>query len=74
VGVHTGEVEVRGDDIAGLAVTIARRVCDLAGSGQVLVSEMVRGHMVGSGIEFDDQGEHELKGVPGAWRLYAVTG
>ncbi len=74
VGVHTGEVEVRGDDIAGLAVTIARRVCDLAGAGQVLVSEMVRGHMVGSGIEFDDQGEHELKGVPGAWRLYAVTG
>jgi class 3 adenylate cyclase len=74
VGVHTGEVEVRGDDIAGLAVTIAKRVCDLAGPGQVLVSEMVRGHMVGSGIEFDGQGELELKGVPGTWRLFTVVG
>jgi class 3 adenylate cyclase len=74
VGMHTGEVEVRGDDIAGLAVTIAKRVCDLAGPGQVLVSDMVRGHMVGSGIEFDDQGEYELKGVPGTWRLYAASG
>jgi class 3 adenylate cyclase len=73
-GVHTGEIEVRGDDIAGLAVTIARRVCDMAGAGQVLVSETVRGHMVGSGIEFDDRGEHELKGVPGNWRLFAVGG
>jgi class 3 adenylate cyclase len=74
VGVHTGEVEVRGDDIAGLAVTIAKRVCDMAGPGQVLVSEIVRGLMVGSGIVFDGQGEHELKGVPGTWRLFAVTG
>jgi class 3 adenylate cyclase len=74
VGVHTGEVEVRTDDVAGLAVVIAKRVCDLAGPGQVLVSEMVRGHLVGSGFKFDDQGEHELKGVPGAWRLYAVSG
>jgi class 3 adenylate cyclase len=73
VGVHTGEVEVRGDDIAGLAVTIAKRVCDLAGSGQLLASEMVRGHMVGAGIDFDDQGEHELKGVPGSWKLYRVV-
>jgi class 3 adenylate cyclase len=72
-GVHTGEVEVRGDDIGGLAVTIAKRVCDLAGPGQLLVSETVRGHMVGAGITFDDRDEHELKGVPGTWRLYAVT-
>ena len=72
-GVHTGEVEVRGDDLGGLAVTIAKRVCDLAEPGQVLVSETVRGHMVGAGIEFGDEGEHELKGVPGTWRLYAVT-
>jgi class 3 adenylate cyclase len=70
-GVHTGEVEVRGDDIAGLAVTIAKRVCDLAEPGQVLVSETVRSLMVGSGVEFQDRGEHELKGVPGTWRLYA---
>ena len=71
-GVHTGEVEVRGDDIAGLAVTIAKRVCDLAGPGQVLVSEMVRGMMVGTNIQFRDQGEHQLKGVPGTWRLFSV--
>jgi class 3 adenylate cyclase len=72
-GVHTGEVEVRGDDIAGLAVSIARRVCDLAGPGQVLVSETVRSNMVGAGIEFVDRGEHQLKGVPGTWRLYRAV-
>jgi class 3 adenylate cyclase len=72
-GVHPGEVEVRGDDIAGLAVTIAKRVCDLAGAGEVPVNEMVRGHMVGAAIEFTDRGEHELKGVPGTWRLCAVA-
>jgi class 3 adenylate cyclase len=73
-GVHTGEVEVRGDDIAGLAVTIAKRVCDLAGSGQVLASEAVRMNMVGAGISFNDEGEHRLKGVPGVWRLFVATG
>jgi class 3 adenylate cyclase len=71
-GVHTGDVEVRGDDIAGLAVTIAKRVCDLAAPGQVLVSETVRMNMVGAGVQFQDQGEHELKGVPGTWRLFSV--
>jgi class 3 adenylate cyclase len=73
-GVHAGEVEVRGDDIAGMAVTIAKRVCDLSGPGQVLVSETVRGLMVGAAIEFNDQGEHQLKGVPGTWRLFSVEG
>jgi class 3 adenylate cyclase len=72
-GVHTGEVEVRGADVAGLAVTIAKRVCDLAGPGQLLASETAWGHMVGSGIQFRDQGEHELKGVPATWRLFAVV-
>jgi class 3 adenylate cyclase len=71
-GVHTGEVEVRGDDIAGLAVTIAKRVCDLAGPGQVLVSETVRSLMLGSLTQFVDRGTHELKGVPGSWRLYGL--
>jgi class 3 adenylate cyclase len=71
-GVHTGEIEIRGDDIAGLAVTIAKRVCDLAEPDQVLVSETVRSHLVGSGVEFQDRGEHQLKGVPGTWRLYAT--
>src|SRR6516162_6258075 len=73
-GVHTGEIEMRGDDIAGLGVTIAKRVCDLAGPGEVLVSETVRHHMVGSGIELEDRGEHQLKGVPGTWRLFSVEG
>ena len=71
-GVHTGEVEVRGDDIAGLAVTIAKRVCDLASPGQVWVSEMVRGMMVGTGTNCKAEGEYELKGVPGTWRLFSV--
>jgi class 3 adenylate cyclase len=71
--VHTGEVETRGDDIAGLAVTIAKRICDLARPGQVLVSETVRLPMMGAGMEFRDEGEHELKGVPGTWRLFALN-
>jgi class 3 adenylate cyclase len=71
-GVNAGEVEVRGDDIAGLAVTIAKRVCDSAGAGEVVVSETVRGLMVGSGVEFHDKGEHQLKGLPGTWRLFSV--
>jgi class 3 adenylate cyclase/pimeloyl-ACP methyl ester carboxylesterase len=71
-GVHTGEVELRGSDIAGLAVTIASRVCDLAGPGEVLVTRTVTDQVVGSDIEFDDRDEHELKGVPGTWRLFSV--
>jgi class 3 adenylate cyclase len=54
-------------------VTIAKRVCDLAGPGQVLVSETVRINMVGSAMEFEDRGAYELKGVPGTWRLCAVA-
>ena len=72
-GVHTGEVEVRGNDIAGLAVTIAKRVCDLAGPGEVLVTRTVTDHVVGSRIDFTDRGKHELKGVPGTWRLYRAV-
>jgi class 3 adenylate cyclase len=71
-GIHTGEVEVRGDDIAGLAVIIAKRVCDLASPDQVLVSVTVRASLVGSPIEFVDWGEQELKGVPGTWKLYVA--
>jgi class 3 adenylate cyclase len=71
-GAHTGEVDVRGDDIAGLAVSIAKRIRDLVEPGEAFVSEMVRGHMVGSGTAFEDRGEHELKGVPGTWRLFAL--
>jgi class 3 adenylate cyclase len=71
-GLHTGAIEVRGDDVAGVAVTIAKRICDLAAPGQLLVSDTVRGHLVGIDIQLRDQGEHELKGVPGTWRLYAA--
>jgi class 3 adenylate cyclase len=70
--IHTGEVEVRDDDIAGLAVTIAKRVCDLAKPREVLVTGTVIDHAVGSGIEFMDRGTHELKGVPRPWRLYTI--
>jgi class 3 adenylate cyclase len=73
-GVHTGEVEVRGADVAGLAVTIAKRVCDLAGPGQVLVSHSTAGVVAGSGINLTDCGERDLKGVPGPWRLFSVEG
>jgi class 3 adenylate cyclase len=72
-GVHTGEIELRDDDVAGMAVHIGARVATLAGPGEVPVSGTVKDLVVGSGIEFEDRGEHELKGVPGAWKLFAVT-
>ena len=73
-GVHTGEVELRGDDIDGLAVNIARRVCDIARPDEVLVTRTVTDLLVASGFEFEDREEHELKGVPGSWQLFAVRG
>jgi class 3 adenylate cyclase/alpha-beta hydrolase superfamily lysophospholipase len=72
MGLHTGECEVRGDDLGGLAVHIAARVSALAGRDEIFVSRTVVDLVAGSGIEFDDQGEHELKGVPGTWLLYSV--
>jgi len=72
VGLHAGECEVRGDDLGGLAVHIAARVGALAGQGEILVSGTVKDLVVGSGIAFSDRGEHELKGVPGRWQLFAV--
>ena len=72
VGLHTGECEVRGDDLGGLAVHIAARVASLASANEVLVSGTVKDLVVGSGIEFQDRGECELKGVPGRWRLFCV--
>jgi class 3 adenylate cyclase/alpha-beta hydrolase superfamily lysophospholipase len=73
LGLHTGECEVRGDDLGGLTVHIAARVGALAGPGEVLVSATVKHLVVGSRIDFVDRGEHELKGVPGTWRLYRVA-
>ena len=71
-GVHTGEVEVRGSDLGGLAVHIAARVAASASPGEVLASSTVKDLLSGSGVDFQDRGEHELKGAPGTWRLYAV--
>ena len=71
-GIHTGEVEVRGDDVAGLAVHIGARVSALAGPGEVLVSSTVKDLVAGSSIKFAERGEHQLKGVPGTWRLFAA--
>lgn len=73
-GVHTGECEVMGDDIGGIAVHIAARVSALAGPSEVLVSRTVRDLVAGSGIAFEDRGEHTLKGIPDEWRLYAASG
>jgi len=72
LGLHTGECERDGTKVAGIAVHIGARVASLARPGEVLVSRTVKDLVAGSGIEFEDRGEHELKGVPGEWRLYAV--
>jgi class 3 adenylate cyclase/pimeloyl-ACP methyl ester carboxylesterase len=72
VGLHSGECEVRGDDLGGLAVHIAARVAALAAPGEVLVSGTVKDLVVGSGIGFTNRGERELRGVPGTWKLFAV--
>ena len=72
-GLHTGEVELQGDDIAGIAVHIGARVAALAGAGEVLVTSTVRDLVAGSGIEFVDRGSHELKGVPGEWTILEAT-
>ena len=71
-GIHTGEVELRGEDVGGLAVNLAARVMAQAQANEILVSSTVKDLVIGSGIEFDDRGAHELKGVPGEWRLFAV--
>jgi class 3 adenylate cyclase len=73
IGLHTGECEVRGEDLGGLAVHIAARVSALTGPQEILVSRTVVDLVAGSGIDFEDRGEHELKGVPGSWRLYRAV-
>ena len=72
-GVHTGECEVHENKVAGLAVVIGARVAALAGGGEVLVSQTVKDLVAGAGVDFEERGEHELKGVPGSWRLYSVA-
>jgi len=71
-GVHTGECELDRDEVRGIAVHTGARIAALAGAGEVLVSSIVKDLVAGSDIEFDDRGTHELRGVPGEWRVYAV--
>jgi len=73
-GLHTGEIELEPDDIAGLAVHIGARISALAGASDVLVSSTVKDLVAGSGLDFEDRGSHSLKGVPGEWRIYALKG
>jgi class 3 adenylate cyclase len=72
-GLHTGEVELSGDDIRGIAVHIAARIMALAGAGEVLVSSTVRDLVVGSDLRFEERGTHTLRGVPGEWRVFAAA-
>jgi class 3 adenylate cyclase len=74
IGMHSGEVELRGDDVGGIAVNIGARVAAAGSPGEVLVTSTVRDLVGGSRIAFEDRGDHELKGVPDRWRLFAVTG
>jgi class 3 adenylate cyclase len=71
-GIHTGEIELMGEQVGGIAVHIGARVAAIAAPSQVLVSGTVKDLVVGSGIEFEDGGTHALKGVPGEWRLFAA--
>ena len=73
VGMHTGECEMLDGKVSGIAVATGARVSAHAGPGEILVSQTVHDLVAGSGITFDDRGTHELKGIPGEWRLYAVT-
>jgi class 3 adenylate cyclase len=73
-GVHTGECEYAAQDVAGIAVHIAARIEAAARPGEVAVSGTVKDLVVGSGLQFEDRGWHELKGVPDQWQLYVVTG
>ncbi len=72
-GLHTGEIELDADDIAGLTVSIGARVSAKAGPSEVLISQTVKDLIAGSGLSFEDAGEHELKGVPDVWHLYRVV-
>ena len=72
VGLHTGEVELRGDDIGGIAVHIAARVMAAAGAGEIVCSRTVKDLVAGAGYAFADRGTRTLKGVPDSWQLYAV--
>lgn len=73
-GLHTGEIEVRREDIGGIAVHVAQRVAAVSGPGDVVVTSTVKDLVAGAGIVFADRGHHSLNGIPEAWRLFAVGG
>ena len=73
-GLHTGEVELNGDEVRGVAVHIGARIAALAGASEVLVSHTVTDLVAGSGLSFEDAGEHELKGISDRWHLFRVVG
>jgi class 3 adenylate cyclase len=73
VGIHVGECEMHDGKPAGIAVSIGARVAAAAQPGEVLVTGTVRDLVAGAGLDFEERGEHELKGVPGTWKLYAIT-
>jgi class 3 adenylate cyclase len=72
-GLHTGEIETRNDDVAGIAVHLAARVAALSGPSEVLLSRTVKDLVAGSDLNFEDRGTHSLKGIPDDWQLYAVV-
>ncbi|WOH61176.1 adenylate/guanylate cyclase domain-containing protein [Bradyrhizobium sp. BWC-3-1] len=73
-GLHTGEIEIRGNDIGGIAVHAAARVMSHSGAGEVLVSRVVTDLVAGAGLKFAERGSFELKGLPGRWDLFAASG
>ena len=73
IGLHSGEIELRGDDVGGIAVNIGARVAETGSAGDVVVSSTVRDLVAGSGISFVDRGETELRGVPDRWHLFGVA-
>ena len=72
-GIHTGECEVHGDDLAGVAVHLAARVCSLAGADEILATGTVRDLVIGSGLQFEDRGLHDLKGIDTPWPIVAAV-
>ncbi len=74
VGIHTGEVEIVGDDVAGIAVHLASRISALAGAGEIYVSRTVKDLVIGSTIEFEGRVTHQLKGIPDEWEILSVSG
>jgi class 3 adenylate cyclase len=73
-GLHCGEIELDGTDISGVAVAVGARIGALASGGEVLVSQTIKDLIAGSGVELEDRGEHDLKGIPDRWHLYAANG